>query len=116
MKATLALILPIALFVSCSKTVVHAFYLKPPRVGITTRANNDYHRFFKLVETYDKNGDNTIGGSQSPSLFAVPSDRSLKKRRGRIRRLFRTFSPFLRRSKRLFCSLRTLAASVALFL
>jgi len=115
MKATLALILPIALFVSCSKTVVHAFYLKPPRVGITTRANNDYHRFFKLVETYDKNGDNTIGGSQSPSLFAVPSDRSLKKRRGRIRRLFRTFSPFLRRSKRLFCSLRTLAASVALF-
>lgn len=114
MKTIVALILPIALFVSCSTTVVHAFQLKPHRVGITTRVSSGYQQLPKTVITYDKYDDKTAGGSQFPCLFAVSSGHDLEKKPGRIRRLFKTFSSIFRCSTRISRRFRTLVASVAL--
>jgi uncharacterized membrane protein len=114
MKAIVGLILSIALFISRSTTVVHAFHLKPHRVGITTRVNSGYQQLPKTVITHDKYDDNAIGGSQFPRLFTLSSGHNLDKKPGRIRRLFRTFSSILRCSKIISRRFRTLVASVAL--
>jgi len=114
MKAIVALILPIALFVSRSTIVVHAFYLRPYQVGKTTRERSGYHRLPKLVKTYEKYGD-IIDASQSLHSFTEPSVHCIEKQ-DHIRRILKIVSPFIRRSNKLLCRLRILVASVALFL
>lgn len=117
MKAILAHILRIALFVSYSTVSVHAFQPNPYPVGTTTRVTSGYGRLPKTVNTYGIHEGKTISGDQALRLFSGKSfHQSLKQKQGRIRRLLQRFSTFFRLSKRLSCRLRAFVAAAALFM